>query len=295
MENQRTWNIIIFSILGAAGSVFLSIFILDFHISRAGLCAGISIDEPWACTREWIGALSGWAAAFAAIAAAAWAGYKVQKQITEAQKTNRIALQPIFAESIGWMAREKEILLKLNRESSLPHEVKTQLEIFRSALVAIYSVTYPNDIARNEDRLKRVCEEAWTRLSKRRDCFVRNQHYFDAAKFLSIDLQEARDTLVKVSEREFEDCKDFFARATKLITDPAIKNSEAPRSASITQAHDLINSLDEFLSSEEFETAEDKRIKFLNEYWLGFKKEYEPIREKAYGIIHLVQNVDDKK
>lgn len=53
--------------VAAAGiGMFVAMWLLDFAVVRAGWCISSPTEDTAVCAREWIGALSGWAAALAA-------------------------------------------------------------------------------------------------------------------------------------------------------------------------------------------------------------------------------------
>ncbi|SFK99619.1 hypothetical protein SAMN04488518_113132 [Pseudovibrio ascidiaceicola] len=72
-------------LLGSLGGFVIAV-IYDLNLSQGRLCDGFALQTPWACSRTWISALSGWVAAIAAIGAAIYAGSLVKIQIDRTEE-----------------------------------------------------------------------------------------------------------------------------------------------------------------------------------------------------------------
>lgn len=77
-----------FAIAAGFLGAFFALWVLDFAVIRADWCAGTKAS----CTREWISATSGWAAAIVATLAAALTYGPLQKQVAHAKRQTDFAV-----------------------------------------------------------------------------------------------------------------------------------------------------------------------------------------------------------
>ncbi|KZK83590.1 hypothetical protein PsAD13_02641 [Pseudovibrio sp. Ad13] len=291
---KRFFSLILIAVcVGTAISAALIISRLAFGDA---LCT-TSNSFSWTCGKEWIGATSGWAAAIAAVWGAFFAGRKVQEQIKrtddqieEAQKTNLLALQPFLADSFTWYAREREIIEYLERETSLVEFFKNSLMSFISTMNAMDDPDHPSP-HEAEKRNTRNCQKIIRSIEERTCLFQKNDHHYEAGRFISGDVFSQRDTLLKTWETEYESYVELFDQASSIVALNQNRQGSHIRDKDTETASNLVVKLNEILNTDEFKSAEDQRIEAINNYSADLKRTFEPVDVNVARIRDLAKPV----
>ncbi|KZL10689.1 hypothetical protein [Pseudovibrio sp. Ad26] len=112
-STARYWGLVVVCFAAFFMGGLLTVVFFEFQLAQFGLCTGVESEVPWSCGRKWLGALSGWAAAIAAVSAAIYAGSLVKVQIdrTEDQidktvEANSIARQEFMGKAAQFISED---------------------------------------------------------------------------------------------------------------------------------------------------------------------------------------------
>lgn len=182
--------------VAAAGlGAFVSLWLLDFAVVRVGFCGAPPTETISQCAREWIGALSGWAAAVAAGITLALTLGPLREQVRQARRQTDFAVGealPTF-DAIEHVEKSNTLVCRIvnwNRSAIVVRIVET---VEKSESLVIIDKLAIDDTPQSLDKItfkiKPFVINGWENRSER-------PHYAEV-RFIAFD---SRDDL-KISQR----------------------------------------------------------------------------------------------
>ncbi|ORE89760.1 hypothetical protein [Aurantimonas sp. 22II-16-19i] len=138
---------------------FVAMWILDYAVVRADWCPG----APSQCFREWVGALSGWAAAAGALLAAFLTLPELRRQAAEARRQTDFVVGDATPEitAIAGLGAEESIALKITNWNRRAIKMETLKIRFTTNAWKLHSFKYPADEAIGGENYISYVPEDW--------------------------------------------------------------------------------------------------------------------------------------
>ncbi|WP_109317233.1 hypothetical protein [Pseudovibrio ascidiaceicola] len=217
-------------LLGSFGGFVLAV-IYDLNLSQGRLCDGFATETPWACSRAWISALSGWAAAIGAILAALYAGSLVKVQIDKTVEANSIARFSFASEALNFIANDLIKISTLRRHENTARSFRRSMD--------------QKEIVTRQDNLRDLIES----VDKTRAYLFENKGL--SIKFLPPSCFELRERLlIEVSCFAYNSAEtDKHVNLINDVLRSCIKSGEVPFDEK--QIHRTLNALEDYFEAVE--------------------------------------------